>query len=495
MTGLPIVARFSALRNHFPGILRYRKTPPQTDLHTLWLHLQHLPRWAAGSPTVLRTLDLLGPLPWDRFPDRDLQRNYGQPTVSYAAFAAACLLQLNEHLFHMSDLRTYLREHPAFIWLLGLPLAPDPTSCYGFDPDAGLPTQRHLTRMLRTIPNEALQFLLAASVSAILAELHDLGCTNVAQCVSLDTKHILAWVKENNPKAYPSSRFDKSQQPSGDPDCRLGCKRRHNQRASSEDTLTPTCNPIPAQSLRFGDFYWGYGSGIVATKIPGWGEFVIAELTQPFNCSDVSYFFPLMALTEQRLGFRPRTGALDAAYDAFYVYDYFHRDDDPGAFAAVPFVQKGGYAAKARRFAPDGSPLCAAGLPMPCLFTYIDRTLTLIEHERAKYGCPYKHGACSDCGPCPINHKRWAKGGCVTTMPTSIGARLRYTLNRESADYKHAYRQRTATERINSQAKALGIERPHLRNGQAIINRNTLIYTLINLRLLQRIRQRRPAAD
>ena len=132
---------------------------------------------------------------------------------------------------------------------------------------------------------------------------------------------------------------------------------------------------------------------------------------------------------------------------------------------------------------------------MPCLFTYIDRTLTLIEHERAKYGCPYKHGACSDCGPCPINHKRWAKGGCVTTMPTSIGARLRYTLNRESADYKHAYRQRTATERINSQAKALGIERPHLRNGQAIINRNTLIYTLINLRLLQRIRQRRPAAD
>ena len=75
-------------------------------------------------------------------------------------------------------------------------------------------------------------------------------------------------------------------------------------------------------------------------------------------------------------------------------------------------------------------------------------------------------------------------------MPISVGARLRYTLDRDSAAYKDAYRQRTATERINSQAVALGIERPHLRNEQAITNRNTLIYTLINLRFLKRIRDR-----
>ena len=73
-------------------------------------------------------------------------------------------------------------------------------------------------------------------------------------------------------------------------------------------------------------------------------------------------------------------------------------------------------------------------------------------------------------------------------IPTSIGARLRYTLDRESDAYKEVYRQRTAVERINSQALAFGIERPHLRNGCAIANINTLIYTLINLRLLQRLR-------
>ena len=42
-------------------------------------------------------------------------------------------------------------------------------------------------------------------------------------------------------------------------------------------------------------------------------------------------------------------------------------------------------------------------------------------------------------------------------------------------------------ERINAQAKDLVIERPYLRNQQSIINQNTLIYALINLRALQRI--------
>jgi hypothetical protein len=432
----------------------------------------------------------VGPLPWHRFPERNLQRNWGQTTVPYASFAAACLLQLNEHLVHMSDLRDYLIEHPAFIYLFGFPLVPDRSTSCGFDPEASLPTQRHFTRLLRTMPNAAPKFLLATSVAAILEALTDAKCASVAQTISLDTKHIIAWVKENNPKAYVSDRYDKTKQPPGDPDCKLGCKKRRNQRKSSDDVDTPTTNPVPASTAGVGEYYWGYGTGVVATQVPGWGEFAIAELTLPFNRSDVAYFFPLMAQTERHLGFPPRIGALDAAFDAFYVHGYFHRDDDPGAFAAVPFVQKGGYKVTDRRFSPDGLPLCAAGLPMPLRFTYIDRTATLIEHERAKYICPLHTQDVAQDVSCPVHHERWPQGGCTTAMPTNVGARLRYTLDRESEAYKDAYRQRTATERINSQAVALGIERPHLRNGQAIANRNTLIYTLINLRFLRRIRAR-----
>ena len=94
-----------------------------------------------------------------------------------------------------------------------------------------------------------------------------------------------------------------------------------------------------------------------------------------------------------------------------------------------------------------------------------------------------------------MQHKRWAKGGCTAELPTSIGARLRYQIDRQSELYARVYKQRTATERINSQAKNLGIERPHLRNGTAIANLNSAIYALINLRALHRIRTSKAQAS
>jgi hypothetical protein len=218
-------------------------------------------------------------------------------------------------------------------------------------------------------------------------------------------------------------------------------------------------------------------------------------LTQPFDQGDVTYFFPLMRLTEERLGYRPRYGTFETAFDAWYVYAYFYRENDPsGGFAAVPFSGKGGDTQHGRQFDPTGLPLCAAGLAMPLQFTYIDRTTCLVEHERGKYVCPFREQPARK-KSCPIHHPHAKQQGCTATMPISIGARLRYTLDRDSDLYKQIYRQRSATERINSQAVALGIERPHLRNGSAIANQNTLIYLLINLRFLQRLRLRRAETD
>jgi len=462
--------------------------PKRRDLHSAYLHPEKLPRFVRACPSAMRMLDLLGPIPWDQFPERDLDRFWGQATIPHAAFCLACLIKLNEDLVSMGDLHRYLLEHPAFIWLLGLPLVPSSKPAGGFDPIASLPTQRHLTQMLRDISNLSVQFVLDQSISLLLSEFASLGL-HVGDCISLDTKHIIAWVKENNPKAYVSERFNKHKQPAGDPDCKLGCKRKHNCQIGAP--LTPTKNSVPAKTVAVGEFYWGYGSGVLVVKVQDWGEFVLAEMTQTFDKPDVSYFFPLMRQAEQRLGFRPRFGTFDAAFDAFYVYEYFHRPDDPSAFAAVPFSEKGGY--KSRKFNAEGLPICAAGLPMPLLFTYTDRTVTIVEHERGKYICPFfsknvKNKFIKQ--SCPIHHARARKGGCAVSMPTSIGARLRYSLDRQSQIYKDIYKQRSATERINSQAVSLGIERPHFRNGNAIANLNTLTYALINLRLLQRVRQR-----
>jgi hypothetical protein len=154
--------------------------------------------------------------------------------------------------------------------------------------------------------------------------------------------------------------------------------------------------------------------------------------------------------TEQRLGFRPRFATFDAAFDAFYVYDYFHRgSDEPNAldimsdmaaymstgFAAVPFSEKGGYTANGRQFSPEGLPICKAGLPMPLKFTFTDRTTCLVEqggrkwpfeaarpvrgagpsrgHERGKYVCPLRFPT-QTAPTCPVNHKRWKQGGCTS---------------------------------------------------------------------------------
>ena len=128
---------------------------------------------------------------------------------------------------------------------------------------------------------------------------------------------------------------------------------------------------------------------------------------------------------------------------------------------------------------------------MPLQFTFIDHTSCLVEHERAKYVCPITAGTVH-LRTCPVHDKRWRQGGCTAMMPTSIGARLRYQIDRDGELYKSLYCQRTACERINSQSVALGIEHPLLRNGPAIANQNTLVHVLINLRFLDRLRRGLP---
>ncbi len=88
---------------------------------------------------------------------------------------------------------------------------------------------------------------------------------------------------------------------------------------------------------------------------------------------------------------------------------------------------------------------------------------------------------------CP--HEQFAKGpGCVKYLNIEAGGRMRAELDRQSDAYKALYRQRTVAERINSQATALGIERPRVRNRASVRVLNTLTYLVINARALQRAR-------
>ena len=87
-------------------------------------------------------------------------------------------------------------------------------------------------------------------------------------------------------------------------------------------------------------------------------------------------------------------------------------------------------------------------------------------------------------------HEQFTKGsGCVKHINIELGGWMRGRLDRHSQQYEQLYNQRTAAERINSQAKALGIETPKVRNRHSLLNLNTLTYLVINARALLRVRK------
>ena len=460
-----------------PAYQRYRRLDRLHSPLRFMTPAEQLPPFVRHCPTALEMMTLLQRFPWTALEPAVRKRWFGRTPVPLSAYIGAYLVKIALRIEMMARLRAFLVAHPALVWALGFPLRFDPNSRYAFDPDASLPSVRQLGRMLAQLPTDALAALLDAQVRQMQSRFPDA----FAETVSLDTKHIIAWVRENNPHTYvKTGRFDKTQQPAGDPDCKVGCKRQHNR-------TTPTAEGHPVgQKVSIGEFYWGYASGVVATKVPHVGEFVLAEMTQTFDHGDLTYFFPLMAQVERRLGFRPRYFTADAAFDAFYVYDYFHSPAHDG-FAAVPLSGKGGK--PTRFFDKAGTPLCDAQLPMTLKFTYNDNTTALIPYRRQKFVCPLLYPE-KGADACPIDHRMWPKGGCTSTIAESPGSRIRHQLDREGEPYKRVYKQRTAVERIFSQALALGIERPKLRNERAIANYNSLLYLFINARTLARATDR-----
>ena len=180
-------------------------------------------------------LELLGGLAWGDFPEPPLRHWDTRWPERRAAFVAAYLVKVEEGKKSMPDLRKFLVNHPALVWSLGFHLHADPSQLWGFDADRSLATHRHFSRVLRELPNDSLQFLLKGSVQ-VLDRTLPADC-HFADEISLDTKHILAWVKENNPRCFVEERFDKTRQPKGDPAPRghpkLGCKKKSNAHATT----------------------------------------------------------------------------------------------------------------------------------------------------------------------------------------------------------------------------------------------------------------------
>jgi hypothetical protein len=417
------------------------------------------------DPVVQRYRAFFALFDWSLVPERATDRPWpGSPPHPHSAYIKTLLVKICEHKDYITDLRAFLIDHPLLVLELGFRPALDPAQPYGFAVEQTVPGARWLRQQQRTLDQALLQALLSATVHALQAEIPAVGST-----IAVDVKHIYAWVQQNNPKAYVPDRYDPAQQPTGDPDCRLGVKRSSNQTAADGRTVAHK------------EYLWGYGTGVVTAPDPRYGDVVLAEYTQPFNEADVSYYRPLYERTVATLGFRPTNVTADAAFDAWYVYQ---TAAEVGGIAAIPLNTRG-HAPPAR--SSVGLPRCEKGLSMVPSYQFAHPQ----GYPAQIFRCPLTQpGAAETC-----DHEQFAKGpGCVKYLNISRGGQQRATLDRESAEYAAIYRQRTSTERINSQSKAYGSERPKARQGASVRTLNTLIYLVINAQALQRARALNAAA-
>ena len=380
--------------------------------------------------------------------------SHGHPL---SAYLKAFLVRIQEGLRYTTHLRAFLLKHPLLVIELGFQLVLDARQPYGFDVERTLPTRFWLGEKLRHLDHELLTELLAGTVRALQAEIPGLGET-----VAFDVKHLYAWVKHNNQRAYVPDRYDKTQRPTGDPDCRLGVKRSTNQQQPDGSTEEKK------------ELLWGYGSGVAAATVAEYGDVVLAEYTQPFNEGDVTYFRPLYQQTVIALDQYPTHVTADAAFDAWDVYEPAARH---GGSGAVPLNQHGHHDGSRDH---DGVPICANGLRMIPSFQYSHPH----GYRAQRFLCPllFPHASGASC-----SHEQFGKGiGCKKDPTWELGGLQRVTLDRDGPLYHAVYTQRTCCERINSQAKELGIEHPKVHNGRSVANLHTLIYVIINVRALHR---------
>jgi hypothetical protein len=420
------------------------------------------PAWEAArdrDPVVQRYRAFFALLDWSVVPERDPRRPWpGRPPHPAAAYVKALLVKLCEGKRFVTDLRTFLVEHPWLVLELGFRPVAEASQPHGFDVGRTVPGARWLRHQQQRLDQAGLRALLAGTVRALQDAIPGLGTT-----IAVDVKHIYAWVRENNPKEDVPHRFAPARQPRGDPDCRLGAKRRTNQTGRTEK-----------------EFLWGYGTGIAAATDATDGDVVLAEVTQPFNHQDVTYYHPVYAQAAAHLGQRPTNVTADAAFDAWHVYE-----------TCAPTGGTAAIARNARGPAPPrdaaGHPICARGLAMAPGREFVHEDGFRAQDHRCPLRWPQPTGANCD-------HPRFAKGGCTKYVNIEAGGRMRAALDRTAEPYLGLYRQRTASERINSQAKALGIERPAVRCAAAVHRLNTLTYVVVNVRALQRLHARQAAA-
>ena len=389
-------------------------------------------RWSSATAPSLPLLD------WAVVPERDPRRPWPGPLPHPpAAYIKALLVKLCEgkRLHHRPA--PFLVEHPLLVLELGFRPVPDPTQPYGFDVGAHRPV-RPLAAPPAADPRPGvLGALLAGTVRALQAEIPELGHHRRRRRQA----HLRLGAARTTPRSRrptaSTRRASRAATPtagwasSGAPTRTGGEPRRSTCGATAPASSVP---PTPATAT------WCWPSS-----------------PSPSTSQDITYYQP--ALRTRRaaaLGRAPTNLAADAAFDAWHVYQTCAAH---GGLAAIPLNRRG---AARRRATPPGTRCCDQGLDDdPDHASSSTRMAT----ARSATAAP-----CSGRSPTgrACAHARFATGRLRQAhQPRTRRADAGRSWTGRREPTAPIYRQRTSAERINSQATALGIERPKVRTRRA----------------------------
>jgi len=119
------------------------------------------------DPVVLDYRAFFDGLDWSLVDQWQAERSArGRPAHPESSYLKAFLVRLREKMSYTSQLRRFLLQHPLLVIELGFHLELDKSAPYGFDCQKTIPSEVRLRQKLRTLDQELLQALLAATVAA-----------------------------------------------------------------------------------------------------------------------------------------------------------------------------------------------------------------------------------------------------------------------------------------------------------------------------------------
>ena len=362
----------------------------------------------------------------------------GRPAVARNAILRASVYRCIRRLPTLSDLVFELNNNPTMLEVVGL------------DALKPAPSVERFSSFLRDTPNAELQKIRKALVSLLLQEQVLSG-----RLIALDSCPIVMPVKENNLKTSVRNRFDKTQYPKADPQCRLG-------------VLVHYPNPFQ-KKVRY---FWGYRNHIITdteTELPMW------EFTQPANVSEVKIAIPLLRACQEAFGLTMEAVMGDAEYDVESILAYII--DELKAEAIIP--RRTGKNPDKGYTVKGDCIICTAGLPMHRKGKMRPKKTGILY---CQYSCPlyYDKKVRYQYIVCPAVHpKFFEQKGCnvLIRLEPSVRTKIDY----DTEKFKDLYNTRTSVERVFSRLLSIAMQNPTVKGLNAVSNHCTIAHITVLL--------------